>query len=159
MSRNVYFIRNGRINRNELHTEYEGKECYLNGYPAKIETTAWGSPVIENEKGHKWGYDKNWTHVKLHFPYFMGGGIYRLKDTAEEIKRRMEEEKARPSHPVQEGMLQRMKERLHTLIEKEGQYEGRGFYYPFIEPEETPQTVPSNQNQTASSSNWYRRSQ
>jgi hypothetical protein len=133
-----------------LRDKYIGRDCQLNGYPAKIEENIIGDPVIKNDKGHQWGgwsksmrmidWDKSWATVGNHFPYFWGGGIYRLTDTMEDIQRKIEEEESRPPHPVQSKILKALRFRLNVLIQKAGQYRDKCRYYPFPESEASQDT-------------------
>lgn len=131
-----------------LRDEYIGRDCQLNGYPAKIEEDRMGYPMIKNDKGHEWGgwgrgthgLPKSWATVRTHFPYFIGGGIYRLTDTMEDIQRKLLEEESRPPHPVQSKILEALRSRLNILIQKAGQYRDKGRYYPFPESEASQDT-------------------
>ena len=124
----------------KLKEQYMGKECTLNGYPAKIESDKYGYPTITNIKGQKIGgivsrpliFPKYWNFINNNFPNFYGG-TYALKDNAEEIQRKIKEEESRPFHPVQKDILKILKYRLSELVQKSGQYKEHGQYYPFIE--------------------------
>ena len=108
-----------------------GKDCFLNGYPAKIEENKLEEPVIVSPysytgdtNGNSTDYSKsflptrNWINTQKYFPHFYGGIIYNLSDTEDVVTQRIEKEKRRPYYPTQPDVLRILKEREKSMIER-----------------------------------------
>jgi hypothetical protein len=129
-----YMIEQKNITRTKRQTVYNnqekireekfiGKDCFLNGYPAKIMDGGTYGPSIISEYSYT-GRDagdvikhRSWTEIEKHFPHYYGN-VFRIYDTEDVLRERIKKEKQRPNHQVKNDLLRVLYQRLKVLTDE-----------------------------------------